>query len=127
MKNSSEITKEFVENGYSQICPVIDTHTHFGPGQGIYFPNLTPEQMIDTMDRCGVKYLITAPHTALVDTDRGNMIAAELVTKHPESTGGIAEAARRLGRRQAFDEIGSESLILAMQGVDRLEEEASLA
>ncbi|MBM3211395.1 hypothetical protein FJZ33_04180 [Candidatus Poribacteria bacterium] len=83
MTNLSEITKEFVEKGRSKICPVIDTHTHYGPGQGIYFPKLLPEQMIDTMDRCGVKFAITSPHTALVDTDRGNIIAVELISNYP--------------------------------------------
>jgi predicted TIM-barrel fold metal-dependent hydrolase len=84
MKNPSEIAKEFVEKGYSSECPVIDTHTHFGPGQGIYFPKVTAEQMIDTMGRCGVKYSISTPHMALVDTDRGNMQTAELVKNHPD-------------------------------------------
>jgi hypothetical protein len=31
--------------------------------------------------------------------------AAELVTQDPESPGGVAEAPRRFGRGQAFDEI----------------------
>ena len=84
MKNPSEIAREFALKGYSEKCPVIDTHTHFGPGQGIYFPKVTAEQMIDTMDRCGVKLSISTPHMALVDTDRGNMQTAELVTKYPE-------------------------------------------
>ena len=82
MKNPSRIAKEFFEGGRSQSCPVIDTHTHFGPGQGIYFPKVTAEQMIDTMDRCGVKLSISTPHMALVDTDRGNMQTAELITKY---------------------------------------------
>lgn len=84
MKNPSEITREFVQKGRSEECPVIDTHTHFGPGTGIYFPKVTAEQMIDSMDRCGVKLIISAPHMALVDTDRGNMQTAELVTKYPD-------------------------------------------
>jgi hypothetical protein len=41
MKNPSEITKEFAQKGLSEECPVIDTHTHFGPGTGIYFPKVT--------------------------------------------------------------------------------------
>ncbi len=84
MKNPSEITKEFVEKGRSEKCQVIDTHTHFGPFSGIYFPTITAEQMIGTMDRCGVKLIISVPHMALVDTDRGNMQTAELVTKYPD-------------------------------------------
>jgi len=84
MKNPSEITKEFIQKGFSHKCPVIDTHTHFGPYAGIYFPKVTAEQMIDTMDRCGVKYVISTPHMALVDSDRGNRLTAELVQKYPD-------------------------------------------
>ena len=84
MRNPSQITREFIQNGASQECPVIDTHTHFGPYQGIYFPKVAPEQMIDSMDRCGVTFCITTPHMALVDTDRGNMQTAELVAEHPQ-------------------------------------------
>ena len=84
MKNPSEITQEFVEKGVSEKCPVIDTHIHFGPSSGIYFPKVTAEQMIDTMDRCGVRLSITTPHMALVDSDRGNMQTVELLGKYPE-------------------------------------------
>ncbi len=84
MKNTSQIAGEFVQRGLSEECPVIDTHTHFGPGTGIYFPKVTAEQMIDTMDRCGVRLIISAPHMALVDTDRGNMQTAELVAEYPD-------------------------------------------
>lgn len=84
MKNPSGITREFVQRGRSEKCPVIDTHIHFGPGTGIYFPKVTPEQMIDTMDRCGVRLAIMTPHMALVDTDRGNMQTVELTAKYPD-------------------------------------------
>ena len=83
MKNPSEITMEFVRKGFSEECPVIDTHAHFGPVMGIYFPKVTAEQMINTMDRCGVKMIFSAPHMALVDTDRGNMQTVELIAKYP--------------------------------------------
>jgi hypothetical protein len=53
--------------------------------------------------------------------------AAELVAQHPESTGAVAEATRCFGRRKAFDEISSQCLVLAMQGVDWLKEKASLS
>jgi hypothetical protein len=52
---------------------------------------------------------------------------AELVTQHPKSTGGIAETASRFSRGWAFDDIGPEGLVLAMQGIDRFEEKAGLA
>lgn len=84
MKNPSIIAREFFEKGHSVKCPVIDTHIHYGPGQGIYFPKVTPEQMIDTMDRCGVKFCICTPHMALVDTDRGNMETVELVSNYAD-------------------------------------------
>jgi len=52
---------------------------------------------------------------------------AELVTQNPEGTRGITEAACGLRRREALDEIGPQGLILAMEGVDRNEEESRLA
>jgi len=68
----SPIALEFRETGKCASCPVIDCHGHFGPYGGIYFPNVTPEAMIGTMDRAGVQYVISSGHMALVDTDRGN-------------------------------------------------------
>ena len=52
---------------------------------------------------------------------------AELVTQNPEGAGGITEAARGLRGREALDEIGPQGLVLAMEGVDRNEEESRLA
>jgi len=84
MTHPSKLTREFMEKGRSDACPVIDMHGHFGPVQGIYFPNITPEAMIGTMDRAGVRMIVCSSHTSLVDMERGNREMAEVVRAHPE-------------------------------------------
>jgi len=81
--NLSSIIKEFIEKGRSESCPVIDMHTHLGPYQGIYFPNPCPEDMIRTMDRCGVRMVVSSSHAALIDT-RENVRMADVVKRYPD-------------------------------------------
>ncbi len=79
--NPSPIAREFTETGSCASCPVIDCHGHFGPLGSIYFPHVTPEAMIGTMDRAGVKLLVSSGHMALVDSDRGNAEMAQVVAR----------------------------------------------
>ncbi len=84
MINDTRLAEEFVAHGRVDDCPVIDTHAHFGPYQAIYFPRWRPERVLDTMDRCNVRWLIMSAHAALVDTARGNREVAEIVAAHPD-------------------------------------------
>ena len=84
MINDTRLAEEFVAHGRVADCPVIDTHAHFGPYQAIYFPRHRPERVLDTMDRCNVRWLIMSGHAALVDTQRGNREVAEVVAAHPD-------------------------------------------
>jgi len=79
----SQLTKEFMKEGRSESCPVIDMHAHLGPYQGIYFPNPTSEDMIRTMDRCGVKLAVSSSHASLIDT-KANLEMAKVVKKYPD-------------------------------------------
>jgi len=65
-------------------CPVIDTHAHYGPYKAIHMPKWRPEQILHTMDRCGVTWMIISGHQAFADTERGNREVAELVASHPD-------------------------------------------
>lgn len=80
---SSPIVKDFVERGTCPGCPVIDVHTHYGPFRGIYFPALSDEDMLRTLDRCGVELMISAHHVALLDMKRGHDLMAEACRKAP--------------------------------------------
>ena len=82
MKNDSLIAAEFVAQGRSEDCPVIDMHGHYGPFRGIYFPSPYADGMLHTMDRCGVKSIVVAGHAALVEPERGNRIVAEVIRMH---------------------------------------------
>jgi len=81
--NSSSLTREFVEKGRSESCPVIDMHQHIGPGEGIYFPNAWPEDTIRTMDRCGVKMVVFCSYQALIDSNE-NIKMVDVVKKYPD-------------------------------------------
>ena len=86
------------------------------PATGIRYYRPTP-------GRRGLWPVANLPEEALLQA----VLMAELVTQNPEGTGGITEAARGLRGREALDEIGSQGLVLAMQGVDRNEEESRFA
>ena len=79
----SSLTREFLEKGRSERCPVIDMHVHMGPFQGIYFPNPSAEDMIRTMNRCGVKMAVSSSHAALIDS-RANKDMEKVVSKYPD-------------------------------------------
>lgn len=84
MNNPSALTAEFFRAGKAADCPVIDCHAHYGPYQGIYFPKVTPEAMVDTMNRCGVRLVISSGHMALVDAEPGNAEMAEVISRFPD-------------------------------------------
>ena len=79
----SAIAQEYLETGRCAACGVIDLHAHYGHFGGIYMPNHTPEQMIATMDRCGVEIIVSSGHLALTDMVRGNAEIAEISSRYP--------------------------------------------
>jgi len=84
MTNSSPLAAQFAAQGKSPDCPVINTHAHFGPYRGIYFPRWRPADIIATLDRAGVQWLIASSHSAFADTARGNREYAEVIAQHPD-------------------------------------------
>jgi len=81
--NTSPLTQEFLAQGRCDSCPVLDMHGHYGPYQGIYFPNAYAADMIKTMDNCGVKKIVCSSHASLVDPKRGNLLMESVIAKHP--------------------------------------------
>jgi len=80
---SSDLAREFWEDGRSARCPIIDMHGHMGAWGGIHFPRQTPEAMIGTMDGCGVQMLVFSHHEALLAPNIGNRTAIEAVRRFP--------------------------------------------
>jgi len=79
----SPIAREFLTTGQCASCRVIDLHAHYGHFRGIYMPNHDPEQMIATMDRCGVEITVSSGHTALEDMVLGNAEMTEVTARYP--------------------------------------------
>jgi hypothetical protein len=79
----SAIVQELLETGTLSSFKAIDTHGHMGPLAPIYFPNPEPQDMVRTMDRCGVERLVFAHHEALVDPVRGNQKAQAAIDAFP--------------------------------------------
>jgi predicted TIM-barrel fold metal-dependent hydrolase len=84
MIGSSNLAREFWEYGKSVSCPIYDMHGHMGTWAAIYFPRSEPEQMIGTMDECGVKMLVFSHHQALMCPDIGNRPSIEAVRRFPD-------------------------------------------
>ena len=87
-RSTSPIVSEFVETGRSADCPVIDTHAHMGPYSRIYMPRNRAEDMIATMDRCGIRETFFAHHRALRDSQLGNRDAEAAINRFPDRFGG---------------------------------------
>ncbi|MCE5257872.1 MAG: amidohydrolase family protein [Chloroflexi bacterium] len=81
--NDSQIAQEFLATGCCTSCPIIDLHGHYGHFSGIYMPNHDSQQMIATLDRCGVERIVSSGHTALADMVRGNQEIAEVTAAFP--------------------------------------------
>jgi uncharacterized protein len=85
MKNPSPIAREYMEKGYSEICPLIDMHCHMGVFPGTFLPNASPEAMLRVKRRYGVKRLVAVPHPALLaDPARGNAWMQEVIDAYPD-------------------------------------------
>jgi predicted TIM-barrel fold metal-dependent hydrolase len=84
MIGNSPLRSEFWEKGKSDACPIYDMHGHMGHWAAIYFPRPTPEQMIGTMDECGVKRLVFSHHAALNAPNVGNRPSIEAVRRFPD-------------------------------------------
>jgi len=81
---NSALAREFWEQGKSTTCPIFDMHGHMGTWAAIYFPRGEVEQMLGTMDECGVKMLLFSHHHALMSPDFGNGPSIEAVRRFPE-------------------------------------------
>jgi uncharacterized protein len=65
-------------------CPVIDTHAHLGPFNGIYMPEARLEAMVGGMDRAGIECIMLSPHSALSgDTREGNREMLDATRSYP--------------------------------------------
>ncbi len=83
MIGNSALALEFWEKGRSDSCPIYDMHGHMGAWHAIYFPRGEADQMIGTMDECGVKMLVFTHHHALLAPDVGNQASIEAVRRFP--------------------------------------------
>lgn len=83
--NPSPIAREYLEQGYSATCPIIDMHGHLGPFYGCYLPSCSAERMCHRLRRCGVRRIVCSHHSALAcDAERGNSLMQEAIRAHPE-------------------------------------------
>ena len=80
----SPLAVEFWERGKTETCPVYDMHGHMGTWNAIYFPRGRPEQMLGTMDECGVKMLVFSHHHALMAPEIGNRASQVAVRQFPD-------------------------------------------
>ena len=65
-------------------CPVYDLHAHMGSYLGISFPRAEAPDMIDAMDRAGVRLLVFCHHHTLHSPDIGNAVNVEAVRSYPD-------------------------------------------
>jgi uncharacterized protein len=83
MIGSSPLAQAFWAQGKSETCPIYDMHGHMGAFSSIYFPRGEPEDMLRTMDSCGVRWLVFSHHTALFAPQIGNRPSIEAVRRFP--------------------------------------------
>ena len=83
--NPSSIAYEYVTQGLSSTCPIIDMHGHLGPNVELYLPAAPVEKMRRSLQRAGVKKIVCAPHEALMaDPQSGNALMQATIDAYPE-------------------------------------------
>jgi len=82
--NPSPIAQEYLREGRSPTCPIIDLHGHLGPFHGTYMPAAPLEQMRRELQKCGVKRIVCSHHTAMAyDMDLGNRLLLDVLAAYP--------------------------------------------
>jgi predicted TIM-barrel fold metal-dependent hydrolase len=82
--NTSPIAREYLEQGFSATCPIIDMHGHVGGFYGCYLPSSPIERMRHRLQRCGVRRIVCSHHSALAcDVERGNAQMQQIVDEYP--------------------------------------------
>ena len=112
--NPSTIAREYVEQGRSDTCPIIDMHGHLGLLGFGYLPAAPLARMKAVLTRAGVKRIVCCPHEALLgDPDRGNAEMQAAIDEDPElfsgywaanpnQPEGVASAAKDFERSRGF-------------------------
>ena len=83
MISESVLSKAFWEKGRHEDCPIIDVHGHMGSYRAIWMPQAGLEDMIHTMDRCGIRLLCFSHHQALTCPDIGNSATFQAARQYP--------------------------------------------
>lgn len=81
--NQSLLAREFVENGRLSSISIIDMHTHMGAFYGTYLPEAKLDQMVETMERENIEWIISAPHSALFDPIGSNAEIRAAMRRYP--------------------------------------------
>jgi len=74
----------FFRQGKVLDCPIYDMHGHMHSFRGGFLPRNSPEAMIATMERAGVKLIVFCSHSTLGVPDIGNTVNIEAVRRFPE-------------------------------------------
>jgi len=82
-KIRSALAEQLLETGGLHGLGVIDSHGHMGPFGGFLMPNAEAADMVRTMDRCGIAWLVFSHHEALQNTIKGNAKAQAAIDMYP--------------------------------------------
>jgi predicted TIM-barrel fold metal-dependent hydrolase len=84
INNSSKLSADFWESGFSENCPIIDFHAHMNPMPGGYLPEDSADKMYARMLRCNIRLLLFSGHDALFMPSASHAADIEAVRKHPD-------------------------------------------
>ena len=81
--NPSPIAAEYIAEGRSSHCPIVDLHGHWGPLGSSYLPCAREEVMLRALHRAGVAHRLLRAHDALfAEPERGNRSLGEAVARN---------------------------------------------
>ena len=83
INKNSDMALYFWQNGRLP-CPIMDFHAHMDEHPEIYFPFSSADEMVQSMDRCGVRSLFFCGHFALDDPLYGEPYNIEAVRRYPD-------------------------------------------